>query len=156
MSRKKRYFKNIILNDPKFGSYIISKFINYIIKNGKKNKAQNILYYSLNFFSLKFNKNPIFLFKKVLKNTQPLFELKKKKIGGVSYQIPYKITLKRSLMFSMKWIIFFSKKRIENGFKNKLVGELIDSYLGFSNTIKKKDEIHKLSELNKAYSNFKI
>ncbi|AFP84386.1 30S ribosomal protein S7 [Candidatus Carsonella ruddii] len=156
MSRKKQYYKTIILNDPKFGSYIIAKFINYIMKNGKKNLAQKIFYYSINIISIKLNKNPFFIIKKILYNVQPNFEIKKKKIGGTIYQIPFKINLKRSLMFSMKWIVKNSKKRNENGYKNKLVGELIDSYYNNSLSTKQKDELNNKTEQNKAYSNFKI
>ncbi len=156
MSRKKRYLKVIILNDPKYGSYLISKFINYIMKNGKKQIAQKIFYYSINLISVKLKKNYLFLIKKILLNIQPIFEIKKRKIGGTSYNIPFKINLKRSLMFSMKWIILNSKKRNENGFKNKFVGELIDSYYNNSLSIKQKESILKIAEQNKAYSNFKL
>lgn len=156
MSRKKRYLKVIISEDPKYGSFIISKFINYIMKNGKKQISQKIFYYSINLISIKFKKNCFFLIKKILSNVMPVFEIKKKKIGGMKYNIPYKINLKRGLMFSMKWIISNSKKRNENGFKNKLVGELIDSYYNNSLTTKQKDSINKISEQNKAYSNFKL
>ncbi|MFI4847120.1 MAG: 30S ribosomal protein S7 [Candidatus Carsonella ruddii] len=156
MSRKKKYLKIIIFNDVKYGSFLFSKFINYIMKNGKKQIAQKIFYYSINLISIKLKKNFFFLFKKILLNTQPIFEIKKRKIGGTNYSIPFKINLKRSLMFSMKWIIKNSKKRNENGFKNKLVGELIDSYYNNSLTIKQKNNILKMSEQNKAYSNFKI
>ncbi|BAF35190.1 ribosomal protein S7 [Candidatus Carsonella ruddii PV] len=156
MSRKKRYFKTVILNDPKFGSYIIAKFINYIMNNGKKNLAQKIFYYSISIISIRLNKNPFILIKKILYNVQPNFEIKKKKIGGSFYKIPIKINLKRSLMFSMKWIVKNSKLRNENGYKNKLVGELIDSYYNNSLSTKQKDELNKIIDQNKAYSNFKI
>ncbi|AQU89592.1 30S ribosomal protein S7 [Candidatus Carsonella ruddii] len=156
MSRKKRYLKVIITNDIKFGSYLFSKFINYIMKNGKKQIAQKIFYYSINLITIKLKKNSFFLIKKILLNVQPIFEIKKRKIGGMNYNIPFKINLKRSLMFAMKWIVFNSKKRNENGFKNKLVGELIDSYYNNSLSIKHKENILKISEQNKAYSNFKI
>ncbi|MGP4128234.1 MAG: 30S ribosomal protein S7 [Candidatus Carsonella ruddii] len=156
MSRKKRYLKTIILTDPRYGSYLISKFINYIMKNGKKQIAQKIFYYSINLISIKLKKNCFFLLKKILFNVLPLFEIKKKKIGGVNYNIPFKINLKRGLMFSMKWIINNAKKRNENGFKNKLVGELIDSYFNNSNSIKQKENVLKVSEQNKAFSNFKL
>lgn len=156
MSRKKRYLKIIINNDPKYGSYLISKFINYIMKNGKKQIAQRIFYYSINLISLKFKKNPFFLLKKILINTQPNFEIKKRKVGGMNYNIPFRINLKRSIMYSMKWIISNSKKRNENGFKNKFVGELIDSYYGLSFSTKQKDEILKLTDQNKAFANFKL
>ncbi|WGS66647.1 30S ribosomal protein S7 [Candidatus Carsonella ruddii] len=156
MSRKKRYLKTIIFTDPRYGSYLISKFINYIMKNGKKQIAQKIFYYSINLISIKLKKNCFFLLKKILFNVLPLFEIKKKKIGGVNYNIPFKINLKRSLMFSMKWIINNAKKRNENGFKNKLVGELIDSYFNNSYSIKQKENVLKVSEQNKAYSNFKL
>ncbi|AFP84026.1 30S ribosomal protein S7 [Candidatus Carsonella ruddii] len=156
MSRKKRYLKTIIFTDPRYGSYLISKFINYIMKNGKKQIAQKIFYYSINLISIKLKKKCFFLLKKILFNVIPLFEIKKKKIGGVNYNIPFKINLKRGLMFAMKWIIINAKKRNENGFKNKLVGEFIDTYYNNSSSIKQKENIIKISEQNKAYSNFKL
>ncbi|BFI90989.1 30S ribosomal protein S7 [Candidatus Carsonella ruddii] len=156
MSRKKRYLKTIILTDPRYGSYLISKFINYIMKNGKKQIAQKIFYYSINLISIKLKRNFFFILKKILFNVLPLFEIRKKKIGGVNYNIPFKINLKRGLMFSMKWIIINAKKRNENGFKNKLVGELIDSYFNNSMSIRQKENVLKISEQNKAYSNFKL
>lgn len=156
MSRKKRYYKNIILIDIKYGSFIVSKFINYIMKNGKKDKAQNIMYFSLNIISLKIKKNPLIILKKVLKNIQYLFELKKRKIGGAIYLIPMKINIKRSIMHSIKNLIKNAKNRNENGFKNKLVGEIMDTYYENSNSIKKRNELNKIIEQNKAYSSFKI
>ncbi|UNB92053.1 30S ribosomal protein S7 [Candidatus Carsonella ruddii] len=156
MSRKKRYLKIIIFNDIKYGSFLFAKFINYIMKNGKKQIAQKIFYYSINLISIKLKKNSFFLIKKILSNVQPMFEIKKRKIGGANYNIPFKINLKRSLMFAMKWIIKNSIKRNENGFKNKFVGELIDTYYNNSLSTKYKDNVIKISEQNKAYSNFKI
>ncbi|WGH27136.1 MAG: 30S ribosomal protein S7 [Candidatus Shikimatogenerans bostrichidophilus] len=146
----------------KYKDKIITYFINILMKNGKKNLAYKIIYKTLKIIEKKkIKKNnievlPIDILKESLNNISPQVIIKNKKIGGSKYNIPIKINDKKKLFLSIKWLIFFSKKRKEKNIYNKIANEIILSYNGLGECIKKKNEIHKIAESNKSYSHFKV
>ncbi|WGH26641.1 MAG: 30S ribosomal protein S7 [Candidatus Shikimatogenerans bostrichidophilus] len=156
-----KYKNKNIYTDYKYNDKIIDIFINYLMKNGKKYLAYKIFYKTLKVIENKYKKKkkkilPLNIFKKSLKNISPKIEIKNRKIGGTTYNIPIKIGEKKKQYLAIKWLIFFSKKRKEYGMFNKLANEIISAYNGIGNSIKKKNEIHKIAESNKAFSHFKF
>ncbi|MGX7577239.1 small ribosomal subunit protein uS7 [Candidatus Vidania fulgoroideorum] len=155
MSRKpKKVFNKKIFNDLKYNNYYISKFINFIMKSGKKTISEKIVYKSFSLIKINFNLCPVKVFLKCLKLAAPQVEIKKKKVGGALYFIPVKISKKRSLYYSMSFIKKNSLIRKEKKFYIALFKEIIETYNENSNSIKMRDEIHKKAELNRAFAHF--
>ncbi|MGX7589403.1 small ribosomal subunit protein uS7 [Candidatus Vidania fulgoroideorum] len=155
MSRKKNnFFNRKVFNDLKYNNYYISKFINIIMKSGKKSIAEKNIYKCLEMIRNKFDLCPIDFFKKTLILTGPQIEIKKKKVGGSFYFIPLKINKKRRIFHAMKFIKKNSILRKENKFYISLFKEIVETYNENSNSIKMRDEIHKKAELNRAFSHF--
>ncbi|MDH3004683.1 MAG: 30S ribosomal protein S7 [Candidatus Shikimatogenerans sp. JK-2022] len=154
--RKKKYIRDI-----KYNSKLVSYFINNLMKQGKKNIAYKILYKALSIIELKFkntkgNSNPLKILKIAIKNSSPEVEIKTRKIGGATYNIPIKINNNRKNYLSIKWLITNSKNRNEKTMSEKLANEIINTYNGIGATIKKKNEIYKIAESNKVFSYFKF
>ncbi|BBA85268.1 30S ribosomal protein S7 [endosymbiont of Sipalinus gigas] len=155
MSRRKIKKINNILPDIKYNSKLVSKFINILMLNGKKSLAQNILYSAL--YKLKnINNNEIEIFNKAIDNVKPLLEIKSRRVGGSTYQIPIEIKEDRSYTLAIRWIIRFARKRkIDKTMNIKLSNELNDAFLNKGSSIKKRDEIYKIAESNKAFAHYK-
>ncbi|MDH3004421.1 MAG: 30S ribosomal protein S7 [Candidatus Shikimatogenerans sp. JK-2022] len=156
--RKIKNKKKKLLPDLKYNSKLITYFINNIMKKGKKNIAYKIYYKVLNYINNKFkykNLNFLKIFKYAIKNASPEVEIKRRKIGGSTYNIPIRISNKRKIFLSIKWLILNSKKRSEKKMYIKLANEIISTYKGYGNTIKKKNELQKLADSNKAFINFR-
>ncbi|WGH28131.1 MAG: 30S ribosomal protein S7 [Candidatus Shikimatogenerans bostrichidophilus] len=155
--KKKKYFK-----DYKFKSKLVTYFINILMKNGKKNLSLRIFYNSLKIVKKKITEqnkkkiSTIKILKKSLKNISPQVIIKNKKIGGSNYNIPIQISKKKKIYLAIKWLIFYSKKRKEKTMSKKLAYEIIASFNGLGESIKKKNDIHKIAESNKAFSYFKF
>ncbi|MDH3004939.1 MAG: 30S ribosomal protein S7 [Candidatus Shikimatogenerans sp. JK-2022] len=153
--RKIKIKKNI--TDIKYKSKIVTYFINHIMKRGKKNLAIKIFYNTLNFIKEKFNKKyPLEILKKAIEKGSPELEIKKIKIGGSIYNIPTKIKKKKSKFLCVKWLIKNAKLRKDKNMSIKLANEIINTYNGIGETIKKKNEIKKVAEANKAFSYLKF
>ncbi|BBA85088.1 30S ribosomal protein S7 [Candidatus Nardonella dryophthoridicola] len=155
MSRKKIKIKNKILPDIKFNSILVSKFINIVMKNGKKSLALKIVYSLLNMIKLKINKNEIDLLEEIINKVRPMVEIKSRKIGGSTYNVPFEINDNRKNSLALKWIVKFSRKRSGNSMIEKLYDEIIDISQNKGLSIKKRDEIHKIADSNKAFSYYK-
>lgn len=157
--RKKKIKKKIYNPDIKYNSKLVTYFINHIMKNGKKYLAYKIFYTTLNIIKKKFEnkkKLPLEILKESIKNISPDVEVKSKKIGGTTYNIPVHVNEKKKKYLSIKWLIYFSKKRKGKNMSEKLANEIISAYRGIGETIKKKNELHKIAESNKAFSHFKF
>ncbi|MGX7582461.1 small ribosomal subunit protein uS7 [Candidatus Vidania fulgoroideorum] len=152
--KKKKIFNRKIFNDLKFNNYYISKFINVIMKSGKKTVAEKIVYNCLRMIRHHYDTCPINFFIKTLILSSPQVEIKKKKVGGSVYFIPIKITKKRRIFYSMNFIKKNSLLRKEKKFSISLFKELVETYNEDSLSIKMRDEIHKKAELNRAFSHF--
>ncbi|BBA84829.1 30S ribosomal protein S7 [endosymbiont of Pachyrhynchus infernalis] len=156
MSRKSVFNKKSILPDIKFNSILVSKFINLVMISGKKTLAESIVYYALDVLSNNTNKSHLESLENVLNNVRPVIEVKSRKIGGSIYQIPIEVKLDRGNTLAIRWIISFAKKRNEKfNIKIKLSNELLDALNNKGLSIKKRNEIYKIANANKAFAHYR-
>ncbi len=155
MSRRRVAEKRENLPDPKFGDQTLAKFINMIMKSGKKSVAERIVYGALDEMGGKGKGEPLELFSKALDNVKPIVEVKSRRVGGASYQIPVVVRQARSVTLSMRWLVDAAKKRSEKNMGLRLAGELLDASENKGSAIKKREETHKMAEANKAFSHFR-
>tara|TARA_Y100000389_G_scaffold78268_2_gene75114 strand:- start:2540 stop:3007 length:468 start_codon:yes stop_codon:yes gene_type:complete len=154
--RRRRPEKRLILPDPTYKDYTVAKFINYLMKSGKKSVAEKIFYNCLDIISEKEKKeNAIDVFKKALSNVSPTLEVKSKRIGGATYQVPMEVSQSRKLSLAMRWILSFSRGRKGKTMSNRLAAELIAASNNEGSSIKKKEDTHKMAEANKAFAHFR-
>jgi small subunit ribosomal protein S7 len=142
--------------DPKYNNTLAAKFINCLMKEGKKNLAYKIFYDSIEIVSEKTNEKGLDIWKKALNNIMPHVEVKKKRIGGATFQVPIEVRPERKISLGIKWLIYYSRLRSENTMKEKLANEIISASKGDGNAVKKKTDIHKMAESNKAFSHFRF
>jgi len=155
MSRKKRDYKRIIKPDSVFHSPVITSFINKVMKSGKKSVAEGIVYESLKILGTKAELDPLKAFEKALKNVAPVMEVKSRRVGGSTYQVPVEVTIERGVALAMKWLIDNARKRGGHSMKEKLSNELVDAFQKLGASIKKREETHKMAESNKAFAHFR-
>lgn len=154
--RRRRAEKRKVDPDPVYGSIILAKFINKIMLSGKKSVAQKLIYQALEKFAKKINSdNPLEAFEAALENARPSLEVKSRRIGGATYQVPIEVAPQRSFGLAMKWIIDNSRKKVGKSMVDGLAMEFYDCYNNQGSTIKKKDDTHRMAEANKAFAHFK-
>lgn len=155
--RKSRAKKRILLPDPKFGDKLVTRFVNTMMMSGKKNLAFKIFYDAIEIVeSNNFDENSLDVWKKALSNVMPQVEVRSRRIGGATFQIPMEIRPERKISMAMTWMIKFSRKRNEKSMAQKLAGEIMAAYKEEGASIKKKTEVHKMAEANKAFSHFRF
>jgi small subunit ribosomal protein S7 len=156
MSRRHRAEKRQINPDPRYGSSELAKFINKVMKEGKKSIACRIVYNALEKFAKRIKSdNPLEAFDQALENAKPALEVKSRRIGGATYQVPVEIPANRRASMAMGWIINHSRAKAGRSMEDALAGELTDCYNNQGTTIKKKDDTHRMAEANKAYAHYK-
>ncbi|MCB1119721.1 MAG: 30S ribosomal protein S7 [Chlamydiia bacterium] len=156
MSRRRRANKQQVDPDPVYGSITIAKFINRVMLDGKKSVARRIVYNALDKFAKKVKSdNPLEAFEQAIENAQPTLEVKSRRIGGATYQVPVEISPQRRLSMAMGWIIRFSRAKPGRSTEEALAGELSDCFNNQGTTIKKKDDTHRMAEANKAFAHYK-
>ncbi len=155
MSRRRVAEKREILPDPKFGDQILAKFINMIMESGKKSVAERIVYGALKTVAEKGSSEPLDTFKQALDNVKPLVEVRSRRVGGATYQIPIEVRPKRSATLAMRWLVDSAKNRNEKNMGLRLAGELMDAADKKGNAMKKREDTHKMAEANKAFSHFR-
>ncbi len=153
--RRRRPDKREITPDPIYNDLQVTKFVNYIMKAGKKNIAEKIFYGSIKIIESKQKENGIDVFKKAIENASPVLEVKSKRIGGATYQVPMEVSSHRKLALAMRWIIGYSKSRKGKNMSERLASELLDAYKNEGQSIKKKEDTHKMAEENKAFAHFR-
>ncbi len=153
--RRRRAEGRELLPDPKYKSKLVSKFINMIMERGKKSLAERIVYSSFDAAAKKLNKTPLEVFQKALDNARPLVELKSRRVGGATYQVPIEVRQDRGLSIAMRWIRDFAKSRKGKPMMDKLTEEITSAYKGEGSAIKKREDTHKMAEANKAFSHFR-
>jgi small subunit ribosomal protein S7 len=153
--RKKRAIRRIIASDPKFNDLLIAKFTNSILRRGKKHLARRILYDALNIIEQKTKKNPLEVFKKAVDNASPLIEVRARRVGGATYQVPTEVRPERRTALAIRWLINHAKERSEKSMSQNLASELIAASTGEGGAIKKKDDVHRMAEANKAFAHFR-
>lgn len=156
MGRKKVIQRREILPDPKFKDVVITKFINALMLSGKRSVAERILYGSLDVIQAKMNDDPLKVFKKALDNVKPHVEVKSRRVGGATYQVPVEVKPMRRQSLSSRWIIEFARKRTEKSMKERLAGEFMDAFQMRGGAIKRREDVHRMAEANKAFSHFRF
>ena len=154
--RRRRPEKRTILPDPIYNDLVVAKFINYIMVGGKKSIAEKIFYNSLGIISDQMKSNePLDIFKKAIKNVAPMLEVKSKRIGGATYQVPMEVSENRRMALAMRWILNYSRSRKGKTMSNRLAAELIAASSNEGSSVKKKEDTHKMAEANKAFAHFR-
>jgi len=156
MPRRREVPKREILPDPKFGNVEVAKFVNVLMLSGKKSVAENIIYGAFNYIKSKSSKDPLEVFTSALNNCKPLVEVKSRRVGGANYQVPVEVRPIRRMALSMRWLREAANKRSEKSMPQRLAGELLDAAEGRGGAMKKRDEVHRMAEANKAFSHFRF
>jgi len=156
MPRRRVAAKREILPDPKFGSQLLAKFMNHVMKAGKKSVAEKIVYGALDTVAQKSNKDPLELFDKALEAIQPMVEVKSRRVGGATYQVPVEVRPSRQMALSMRWLVEYSRKRGEKSMALRLAGEILDAAEGKGAAVKKREDVHRMAEANKAFSHYRF
>ena len=155
MPRRREVPERPITPDSKYGSKLVTKFINSVMRDGKKSLAESILYDAFNIIEQKTNESPLKLFENAVENVRPLIEVKSRRVGGSTYQVPTEIRPSRRTALGIRWIINFARQRPEHSMAGKLAAELMDAANNRGASVKKKEDTHKMAEANKAFAHFR-
>ena len=155
MPRRRRVVEREILPDPKYKSILVAKFVNCLMKRGEKGISEKIFYDSINLIQQEAKKDGIEVFKKAIDNVQPVLEVKSRRVGGATYQVPVEVRSKRKAALAIRWIISYARGRHGKSMTEKLAAELIDASNNTGGSIKKKEDTHKMAEANKAFAHFR-
>jgi small subunit ribosomal protein S7 len=156
MPRRREVPKREILPDPKFGNVELSKFMNVVMESGKKAVAERIIYGALDQVEKKANKDPLEVFLTALNNVKPMVEVKSRRVGGANYQVPVEVRPVRRVALAMRWLKESARKRSEKSMAQRLANELLEASEGRGGAMKKRDEVHRMAEANKAFSHFRF
>ncbi len=155
MPRKGHVFKRATEMDPVYGSDLVTKFVNSLMYQGKKSTAEGIFYKALTNLEQKGGADALTLFKKAVENAKPLLEVKSRRVGGANYQVPIEVNADRRTSLAIRWLITYSRGRAEKGMVDKLTNELLDAANGKGAAIKKKEDVHRMAEANKAFAHYR-
>ena len=155
MPRKRLIIKKKLQPDPIFNSPSVSRFTNMIMSDGKKRTAEKIIYDALEIMSQKNKADPLSMMEKALQNVSPSVEVKSRRVGGSNYQVPIEVNPRRRISLAMRWILDAASKRNEKTMKNKLASELLDACEGKGSAVKKREDVHKMAEANKAFAHYR-
>lgn len=156
MPRRRVVAKREVLPDPKYGNVTLAKFMNHVMISGKKSVAEKIVYGALEAVKTKMNRDPLEVFDEALENIAPLVEVKSRRVGGATYQVPVEVRPSRRTALAMRWLVDFSRNRGEKSMPLRLAGELIDASQGKGNAVRKREDVHRMAEANKAFSHFRF
>ena len=155
MSRKKTQPKKVVIPDPIFNSTIIPKLINSIMYDGKKGVAEKIVYEAIEKIKSKTKEEPITVFNEAINNIRPTVEVRSRRVGGATYQVPVEVKSKRAQALAIRWLVDASRKRKDKHMSDKIFGELFDAYEKKGAAVKKREDVHKMAESNKAFAHFR-
>ena len=156
MPRRREVPKREILADPKFANVELAKFMNVLMTRGKKSVAESIVYGALEMIKSKSGKDPIEVFSQAVQNVKPVVEVKSRRVGGANYQVPVEVRPVRRIALSMRWIREAAQKRGEKSMTARLAGELAEAAEGRGGAMKKREEVHRMAEANKAFSHYRF
>ena len=156
MPRRREVPKREILPDPKFASVDLAKFMNVLMTRGKKSVAESIVYGALSMIKSKSGKDPIEVFSQAVQNVKPVVEVKSRRVGGANYQVPVEVRPVRRVALSMRWLREAAQKRGEKSMRARLAGELAEAAEGRGGAMKKREEVHRMAEANKAFSHYRF
>jgi len=155
MSRKREVRKREIIPDPKYHDSLIAKFINGIMRRGKKSLSERVFYRALDIIKDKTHSDPVKIFSQAMDNVKPLIEVRPRRVGGATYQVPVEVRPQRKVALAIRWIIGYAQQRSEKTMEEKLSAELIDAANNRGASIKKKEDTHKMAEANKAFAHYR-
>ena len=155
MPRRNGVPKRDVLPDPMYGSKVITKLVNQIMLDGKKGTAQAIVYDAFDIIKEKMNLEPQDVYNQALENVKPVLEVKARRVGGSTYQVPMEIRPERRQTLAIRWLVMFARKRSEKTMKEKLAGELMDAYNNAGASVNRKEEMHRMAEANKAFAHYR-
>ncbi len=155
MPRRREVPKRRIIPDPKYKDKLVSKFTNTLMFDGKKAVAEGILYGAFDVIGERFKEDPVEVFRKALDNVKPKLEVKSRRVGGATYQVPVEVRPERRVALAMRWIVTYSRDRGEKTMRERLAAEFVDAANGRGNAVKKKDDTHKMAEANKAFAHYR-
>ena len=156
MPRRRVAAKREILPDPKFGNISLAKFMNHVMVSGKKSVAERIVYGALDIVEERLKKSPVEVFEEALDNVAPLVEVKSRRVGGATYQVPVEVRPSRRTALAMRWLVDYARARGEKSMAQRLAGELIDAVQSKGGAVKKREDVHRMAEANKAFSHFRF
>ena len=155
MPRRSGVPKRDVLPDPIYNSKVITKLTNQVMQDGKKGIAQSIVYDAFDIIKEKLSAEPMDIFNQAMENVMPVLEVKARRVGGSTYQVPIEIRPERRQTLGIRWIVLYARKRSEKTMKEKLAGEIMDAYNNTGASIKKKEEMHRMAEANKAFAHYR-
>jgi len=155
MPRRREVSKREITPDPKYGSKLVARFINNLLRKGKKSTAERIFYGAIDIIADRTKDDPLKVFEKALEQAKPLVEVKSRRVGGSTYQVPVEIRTDRRNALSIRWLINYAQSRGEKGMEAKLAGELMDAAQGRGSSVKKREDTHRMAEANKAFAHYR-
>ena len=155
MSRRRRPEKRVILPDPKFGDITLSKFMNSVMLDGKKSVAESIVYGALETVETRLKKDPLAVFHEALANVKPGIEVRSRRVGGATYQVPVEVRTERAQALAIRWLISAARSRSEKTMSGRLSGELLDAANNRGTAVKKREDTHKMAEANRAFSHYR-
>ncbi|MEZ4598416.1 MAG: 30S ribosomal protein S7 [Syntrophotaleaceae bacterium] len=155
MPRRREVAKRVVLPDPKFNDRMLAKFVNAIMMDGKKSVAEGIVYGAFDLIAERSGDEPLDTFKKALENVRPMLEVKSRRVGGSTYQVPVEIRADRRNALAIRWIINYARGRGEKTMRERLAGELLDAANNRGSAVKKKEDTHRMAEANKAFAHYR-
>lgn len=155
MPRRRRVVKREVIADPLYNDQLVTRCINTIMKKGKKSLAERILYGAFKLVESKIHKDPVPVFKKAVVNLKPMVEVKSRRVGGATYQVPIEVRSDRQTALALRWLVDTARKRSERGMENKLASEIMDAANNTGTAIKKREDTHRMAEANKAFSHYR-
>ena len=155
MSRRNRPVRRVVLPDPRFNSKVITKFVNNLMERGKKSLATGIVYDAMDLIAERTNRPPLEVFEEALKNATPMVEVKPRRVGGATYQVPIEIRSDRRTALAMRWLIAHSRTRSGRTMAIRLANELMDTSRGEGTTVRRREEVHRMAEANQAFAHFR-
>ena len=155
MSRRNRAVKRPVPPDPRFDSQTVSKFVNNLMLDGKKSTAESIFYSAMDLIEQRTSQPGVAVFKQAVNNAKPMVEVKSRRVGGASLQVPVEVRPERRTALAMRWLLDFARNRSEKSMSERLAAELIQASKGEGNTIKKKDDTHRMAEANRAFAHYR-
>jgi small subunit ribosomal protein S7 len=156
MPRRRVVAKREVLPDPKFGNVILAKFMNHVMISGKKSVAEGIVYGALDIVHERTQREPLQVFEEALENIAPMVEVKSRRVGGATYQVPVEVRPSRRVALSMRWLVEHARKRGEKSMRGRLAGEILDASQGKGNAVRKREDVHRMAEANKAFSHYRF
>jgi len=155
MARRREAQKRKVVPDPRYNDILVGRFINNILRKGKKSLAERVFYTSLDAVAEKVKEDPVKVFRKAIENAAPMLEVRSRRVGGATYQVPVEVNEGRRIALSIRWMIQNAKARSGKSMSEKLTGEIVDAYHNTGGAIKKREEVHRMAEANKAFAHYR-